>query len=91
MLPSLRLAIYFGLGALLWMAAAANHNFMAVAALYDGVLIFVAAMDLLLSPRPREFDLQRQVEPKMNLGVPNPVTLRLRHRVQRPVQMTLRD
>lgn len=91
MIPSLRLAIYFGFGAVLWVMSAAIPGFIVVAGLYNLILILVAGLDLALSPQPRDFDLQRQVEPKMNLGVPNPVTLQARSRAARPIKITLRD
>ena len=67
MLPSLRLAIYFGLGALLWATAAAHRGFVTLAIGYDVLLLTVAVLDWLLSPRPQDFENERQVEPKMNL------------------------
>jgi len=91
MLPSLRLAIYFGLGTLLWATAAAHPGFVALAIGYDVLLLLAAVLDWRLSPRPADFDVERHVEPKMNLGVPNRVTLRARNRGRWPVRITLRD
>ncbi len=75
----------------MWVVATANSAFIIIAALYDVVLIFVAAMDLFLSPRPRDFEIERSVAPRMNLGGPNAVTLRVRSRARLPVELILRD
>jgi uncharacterized protein (DUF58 family) len=91
MLPSLRLIIYFALGALLWVAAAVRAEFLVVAALYDIVLIFLAGLDLVLSPQPHDFEVARQVPAKMNLGVANKVVLQARSRANAPVTLTVRD
>lgn len=96
MLPSTRLAIYCGLGALLWIAAAFIPGFVMVPVLYNVVLIFVAVLDLLLSPRPQDFEVERSVEDKMNLGVPNTVTVQARFRTAEgtarlPVRLVVRD
>jgi uncharacterized protein (DUF58 family) len=91
MLPSLRLVIYFALGALLWVAAAVRTEFLVVAALYDIVLVFLAALDLVLSPQPRDFEVARQVPGKMNLGVANKVVVQARSRANAPVTLTVRD
>ncbi len=91
MIPSLRLVIYFAVGAVGWVAAAASSEFLVAAALYDVVLLFVAALDLLLSPQPRDFDIERSLSDKMNLGVANTVTLQAHSRANAPVTLTLRD
>lgn len=90
-LPSTRLAVYVGLGGALWIVAAAIAELGIVALVYDLVLVVVALMDLLFSPRPRDFELERAVDEKMNLGVPNPVTLKARSQLGRALQLTLRD
>ncbi|MBV9864866.1 MAG: DUF58 domain-containing protein [Abitibacteriaceae bacterium] len=78
MLPSLRLAIYCGVGALLWIVAAATHSLIFIPILYDVVLLIVALVDILVSPRPHDFEIKRSVNDKMNLGAPNAITLRAR-------------
>jgi len=60
-------------------------------ALFDLALIALALLDFALSPGPRDFDLEREFEPKMNLGAPNNVTLRVKSRAKLPVQISLRD
>jgi len=91
MIPSLRLAVYFGLGAVLWAVAAGIPGFMVVALLYNLILLLVALLDLLLSPQPRDFEIEREVGAKMNLGAPNRVTLHARSRAPRPISIILRD
>lgn len=91
LLPSPRLASYVALGALLWIVAALLPSFRAVAGVFDAVLLGAALLDLLVSPRPREFELGREFESKMNLGAPNDVKLRVRSRAQNAVLLTVRD
>jgi uncharacterized protein (DUF58 family) len=90
-LPSVRLAVWTGVGAVLWVAAAAAPDFALIALLYDVGLLLVAALDLVISPRPRDFELSRDVHDKMNLGTPNTVTLRVRSRAKHDVRLTVRD
>jgi uncharacterized protein (DUF58 family) len=94
MLPALRLVIYCGFGAILWMMAAAVPAFVTVALLYNLVLLLVAVLDLWLSPQPKEFEIERVVDAKMNLGAPNVVNLRARWRgehSERHTSMLIRD
>ncbi|MBW3635355.1 MAG: DUF58 domain-containing protein [Armatimonadetes bacterium] len=91
LLPSPRLAAWVMLGAALWVAAALVPSWRVLVALYDVILIVLAIVDAVLSPRPRDFDLEREFEPKMNLGAPNEITLRVRNRARLPVSLTLRD
>ena len=95
MLPSLRLAIYCAVGALFWIAAAMIPVFAVVALLYNLVLIFVAILDLLLSPAPGEWKIAREAKGKMNLGAPNVVALSARWQSTRPsakpIKIIVRD
>lgn len=79
------------LGAALWVAAALVPSWRVVATLYNLILLVLALVDLLLSPRPRDFDVEREFEPKMNLGALNDVKLRLRNRARLPVSLSVRD
>ena len=90
-LPSVRLAIWVGLGAVLWIGAAVMRDFWVAALLYDFLLLLLACFDLLISPRPNELEIEREVPSKMNLGVPNLVTLKARSRARFPLSLTLRD
>src|SRR5688572_17687459 len=90
-LPSVRLAIWVGLGALLWIGAAVMRDFWIAALLYDALLLLLAALDLWVSPKPRELEIEREAPDKMNLGVPNVVTLKVRSRARFPLTLTLRD
>lgn len=95
MLPSLRLAIYCAIGVLFWVAAAALPGFIVVALLYNAVLVLAAVLDFWFSPAPREWEIERHVPDRMNLGAPNAVTLSARlpgtREWGRPLAITLRD
>lgn len=90
-LPSVRLAVWVALGAILWIGAAVAPDFRLLALAYDGFILLLAAIDLLVSPRPRDFELERETSDKLNLGTPNLVTLKARSRARLPVTLTLRD
>ncbi len=90
-LPSVRLAVWVAVGALWWIAAALVAPFRVAALLYNLALGLVAVLDLMLSPRPRDFEIERDGEAKMNLGAANLVTLRVRSRANRAVRLTVRD
>ncbi len=91
LLPSPRLASYVALGAAFWVVAAILPAFRVVAILYDLVLLALALADLGLSPQPREFEIWREFNPKMNLGARNEITLCARSRAKLPVTIALRD
>ncbi len=90
-LPSTRLTVWVALGAIWWIAASVIGEFRVVALLYNLILLLIALLDLALSPGPRAFEIEREVEPKMNLGVANAVTLHAHSRAARAVQLTVRD
>lgn len=90
-LPSIRLAVWVGLGAVLWIGAAVMRDFWVAALLYDFLLLLLACFDLLISPRPHEVEVEREAPGKMNLGVPNNVTLKVRSRARFPLALTVRD
>jgi len=90
-LPSSRLLVYAAFGSIGWVVAAFSPAFALLTALFDLVLIALAVLDFALSARPRDFDLEREFDPKMNLGAPNRVTIRVRSRAKLPVNLTLRD
>ena len=90
-LPSSRLLVFFGLASIGWVVAAFLPAFILLTLILDFALLMVAALDLALSPKPRDFDLERTFDEKMNLGAPNSVTLRVKSRAKLPVQITVRD
>jgi uncharacterized protein (DUF58 family) len=90
-LPSSRLLGYAAVGSIGWVVAAFLPAFALLTALFDVALIAVALLDFALSAHPRDFDLEREFDPKMNLGAPNNVTLRVKSRAKLPVRITLRD
>lgn len=90
-LPSPRLATYVLLGALLWVAAAVVPGWRPLVALYDVVLLILALCDLILSPQPKHFELDREFDAKMNLGAPNQITLRVKSLAKFPTWVTVRD
>ena len=90
-LPAPRLAIYCGLGALLWLGAALTGMLLTAAILYDIVLLFVAVVDILLSPQPGQLELEREIPHKLNIGVNHDVRLRARNNSSHRVTLTVRD
>ena len=90
-LPSSRLLLFFALGASGWVVAAFLPAFGLLTALFDGALLLLALVDLIMSPKPRDFDLEREFNAKMNLGAPNDVTIRVKSRAKLPVSLTVRD
>jgi uncharacterized protein (DUF58 family) len=90
-IPSTRFALYFGLISFLWVAAAFTREFVVVALLCNLLLIFVAFLDWLLSPKPRQFEITRHLSDKMNLGVANTVVLEAYNRAGVPIELTVRD
>jgi uncharacterized protein (DUF58 family) len=91
MIPSLRLVLFVAAGSVLWLMAALSQPFAVAAILYGLVLALVAGLDLMLSPQPREFEIERHAPDKINLGASNAVALEVRSRADVPVEMTLRD
>lgn len=89
------MAVYFGLGAMLWVGASVTGVFFVAAMLYNLALILVALLDLVLSPQPAEFEIAREAGDKMNLGAANRVALSVRmtstRALQKPITVTLRD
>jgi uncharacterized protein (DUF58 family) len=94
-IPSRRLIVYFALGSLLWVGALLARELVVAAQLYLLVLAFVALLDVILSPQPQDFEVERHVPDKMNLGTANKVNLEARSRAARmpdtPMPLTLRD
>ena len=91
MLPSPRLAIYVGAGAILWLVSAWLPGFRVLAIVYNVALLALALADLKFSPAPDDFEVWRTFEPKMNLGVPNTVTLHARSQARQKSTLVLRD
>ena len=91
LLPSSRLLLFFALGASGWVVAAFLPAFGLLTLLFDGALLLLALVDLALSPKPGDFDLEREFNAKMNLGAPNDVTIRVKSRAKLPVSLTVRD
>ncbi len=90
-LPSSRLLLFFALGSLGWVVAAFVPAFALLTLLFDIALLLIALVDLALSPKPRDFDLEREFNAKMNLGAPNNVLLRVKSRAKLPVSLVVRD
>ncbi len=78
-------------GAILWLTSAILPLFGTLALLYNGVLLLLALIDLKFSPSPKEIEVWRSFDSKMNLGVPNVVTLHAKNRSHRRIHLTLRD
>lgn len=90
-LPSSRLLTYAALASAGWVVAAFLPAFVLLTGVFDLALIALALLDLALSAKPGDFDLEREFDPKMNLGAPNRVTIRVKSRAKLPVHLTLRD
>ena len=90
-LPSPRLLVYLAAGAILWILAAILPAFRFVALVYDFGLILVGILDLLMSPRPEDWEIERTFEEKMNLGARNEVSIRARNRAKIGAILTIRD
>ena len=90
-LPSPRLAVYVGFGAALWLVSAFLPGFRLLAIVYDLALLAIALADLKFSPAPADLEIWRSFEPKMNLGVPNNVTLHARSGARQKTTLTVRD
>src|SRR5437870_5324916 len=90
-LPSVRLAIYFAAGTVLWVGATVEPGFVIGALVYDALLLFVALVDVTLSPQPHEFEVERELQEKMNLGTPNVVKLYVRNNGNHARRLSVRD
>ncbi len=62
-----------------------------VAVVYGVGLAVLACLDRLRAGNIRQFDVSREHDQKLSLGVPNRITIRVRSRAQRPVHVTVRD
>ncbi len=99
LLPTPRLCLYLGLGALLWVGAAFLPGLALAALFYPLLLLAVASVDALATPRARDFEFGRAVEERLNLGVANRVSIRVRRSVSssssaaasRAVELWVRD
>ena len=91
LIPAPRLAAYLAFGALIWVVSSWLSAFHLLALVYDLALLVIAVVDVSLSPRPRDFEVWRSFEPKMNLGVGNEVQLFAKSRASLPVRLTVRD
>ena len=91
MIPAGRLIFYVCIGALLWIGAAVNRGFVIVALLYDLLLVLAALVDWYFAPRADEFEIEREMSEKMNLGASNRVVLRVRSRARFGVEIAVRD
>lgn len=89
--PSARLGMYVAFGSVLWVVAAIVPAWIVFVLMFDAILIFIALMDLVLSPRPGDFEVWREFHDKMNLGAPNAVTISVKSRAGLPMTVTVRD
>ena len=51
----------------------------------------LAVIDYRATPEPRRLSVERVAQPQLSIGVGNPVTLRLRNTLSRPLRATVRD
>lgn len=96
MIPTPRLAACVALGAVFWAAAAVEHRYMYVAFFYLLAIAAVALFDWQQSARPQDFEAERVLDERMNLGTPNLVGLQVRYRqragkMKGAFSLTIRD
>ncbi len=67
------------------------REFIVLALMGNLLLFFVAAMDLLLSPSTRDFEIVRVLDDKLNLGTPNTIALEVHNRTDLTMRLQVRD
>jgi uncharacterized protein (DUF58 family) len=86
-----RFYVVLGLGLLLAIPIAFSHQLVWLVAIYDLVLFVIAIIDLLQAPRKDSFEVERKHDPVLSITVANPIHLKLRSRIDMPLQVKLRD
>ncbi|WP_026370164.1 DUF58 domain-containing protein [Kallotenue papyrolyticum] len=90
MIPTRRLLVLLLLGSLV-IAGVSVTGLSLVAILYFLTLLGVVIVDYAISPRPAQIEVERLIEPKLSLGAPNLVRLRVTNRSARLIRAMLRD
>lgn len=80
MIPTPRMAALVALGAVFWAAAAVQQRYVYVALFYLLAVLAVAAFDWWQCVSPQDFEVERVLDERMNLGMPNQVRLQVRFR-----------
>ncbi len=91
MLPSFRLLLLLLVAALLLAAGSLSRPLLLLAPPYLLGLMILLAVDYLISPKPKQLDVERINDSKLSLGAENLVTLLMANRSARPLRFQLRD
>src|SRR5262249_40108796 len=59
--------------------------------LWDGLLFLLLGVDLLLAPGPRDMTVERDIDPRLSLGVENAVTIRATSLGEKGASIVVRD
>ncbi len=90
MLPTRRLLVLLLLGAVV-IAGTTFAGLTWLAILYFVALLALVIVDYMISTKPEQISVAREVEPKLSLGAPNLVTIRLTNSGPRLIRFQLRD
>jgi uncharacterized protein (DUF58 family) len=90
-LPRPRLLAIVLLAAIPLALAQLSPVFAILAAAIVGIATALAIVDYRATPEPGSLPVERIAEPQLSIGLGNPVRLRLRNPLARPVRATLRD
>lgn len=91
MMPTRRLVWLVAILALPLTLAGINRTLADTALLLNLVLVAVALVDLMISPRPGEVVVERELSDVLSVGAANPVTLSIRNRSQTPLTVSIHD
>jgi uncharacterized protein (DUF58 family) len=91
MRPTRRLVVLAAILAIPLLLSGAQRAVADLALLLNLVLLVAAGVDLMISPRPDDVALRREVSPVLSVGTSNPVTLWIRNRSGRTLSITVHD
>ena len=91
MMPTRRLVWLVTLLAVPLMLAGVDRTISDVALLLNLILVATAAVDLLISSRPDDIDVVRELSEVLSVGAANPVTLTLRNRSRHLLVVSVHD
>jgi uncharacterized protein (DUF58 family) len=91
MLPSLRLLLLALLGATILASAALNPLMIYIAAAYIILLLIGVGVDVWLSPKPEDFEIERIHDSKLSMGADNLITILFANRSANSVDFQIRD
>lgn len=91
MIPARRLLVMIGLLAVPLLLSAHFRLIADLALVANVLLVLVAALDLAISPVPRQLDLAREVSDVLSVGTLNPAALVIRNRSPHEITLTVSD